>query len=128
MSSFIIKICGITSPEDAQVAVEAGATAIGLNFYPKSPRYIGLDRAREIAAAVPAHILKVGVFVNLPTVLHSKWGGRTPALGASPVSAASFPAGVLDILQLHGSASPVPGYRVWRACSAHNLPQPDPAI
>ena len=121
MRSFVIKICGITSPEDAQVAVEAGANAIGLNFYPKSPRYIGLERAREIAAILPAHILKVGIFVNLPTVLHSTWGGRKPALGASP-------AGLLDVFQLHGSDIPLPGYRIWRACSAHNLPIPDPAV
>jgi phosphoribosylanthranilate isomerase len=116
MSSFVIKICGITSPRDAQIAVEAGANAIGLNFYPKSPRYISVEHAREIAASLPAHVLKVGVFATAP--------GEAGFLAGND----RFPAGVLDVLQLHGSAVPVPGYRLWRACSAHHLPIPDPAF
>jgi len=59
-----IKICGITSSEDARLAVSAGADAIGLNFYEPSPRYVAPDRAREIAAAMRHGVTKVGVFVN----------------------------------------------------------------
>ena len=47
-----VKICGITRVEDARAAIDAGADMIGLNFYAKTPRYIELDRAREIRAAV----------------------------------------------------------------------------
>jgi phosphoribosylanthranilate isomerase len=63
---FTIKICGITRPEDAEAAAAAGADAIGLNFYEKSPRYVDVDRARIIIAAVPPGVVKVGVFVNAP--------------------------------------------------------------
>jgi phosphoribosylanthranilate isomerase len=61
---FRVKICGITNVEDAIVAVEAGADAIGLNFYEGSPRLVGVDRAREICDAVSNRVLRVGVFVN----------------------------------------------------------------
>jgi phosphoribosylanthranilate isomerase len=58
-----VKVCGITNPEDARVAADAGADAIGLVFA-QSPRRISLERAREIAAALPEGVLKVGVFVD----------------------------------------------------------------
>jgi phosphoribosylanthranilate isomerase len=61
---FTIKICGITRPEDALAVAAAGADAIGLNFYAKSARAIGIKRAREIIAALPPAIVKVGLFVN----------------------------------------------------------------
>jgi phosphoribosylanthranilate isomerase len=61
---FRIKICGITSVEDALLAADAGADAIGLNFYERSPRYVTAERAKEICAALPAGVAKVGVFVN----------------------------------------------------------------
>ena len=59
-----VKICGITRVEDARAAIDAGADMIGLNFYAKTPRYIDLDRAREIRAAVGSRATVVGVFVN----------------------------------------------------------------
>ena len=60
-----IKICGITSVEDAALALEAGADAIGLNFYPPSPRCISVEKAAEIRAKIPANIPVSGVFVNV---------------------------------------------------------------
>ena len=62
----LIKICGITNLEDAKLAVEAGADAVGFVFYEKSPRYVSPESAREIAAELPDTIDKVGVFVGEP--------------------------------------------------------------
>jgi phosphoribosylanthranilate isomerase len=59
-----VKVCGICRPEDAQLAVELGASAIGFVFWPDSPRYVEPDRARQIAAALPQGVITVGVFVN----------------------------------------------------------------
>jgi phosphoribosylanthranilate isomerase len=59
-----VKICGLTSVEDARVCVEAGADALGLNFAAASPRCVSIERARAIVAAVPPHVLCVGVFVD----------------------------------------------------------------
>jgi phosphoribosylanthranilate isomerase len=58
-----VKVCGIKEPEDARVAAEAGADAIGLVFT-GSPRRVDVERAHEIAAALPEGVLKVGVFVD----------------------------------------------------------------
>ncbi|HEX3697460.1 MAG TPA: phosphoribosylanthranilate isomerase [Polyangia bacterium] len=61
----LIKICGVTTPADAALAAHAGAGAIGVNLWPGSKRYVGDHAAaRAVLAAVPAGVLKVGVFVN----------------------------------------------------------------
>jgi len=72
----ILKVCGITNQADADAAVEGGATAIGFNFYPRSPRYIEPERAAEIST--PAGVRRVGVFVNesrarVEEVAHIAW-------------------------------------------------------
>ena len=59
-----VKICGITRELDARVVVASGADAIGLVFYPESPRYIQIDQAQTIAAAVAPFVTLVGLFVN----------------------------------------------------------------
>src|SRR4029077_13769470 len=59
-----VKICGITRVEDAAAAAAHGADAIGLIFYPPSPRYGAPERARQIVAATPAFVSTVAVFVN----------------------------------------------------------------
>jgi phosphoribosylanthranilate isomerase len=61
---FRIKICGVTSAKDAQLIALAGADAIGLNFYPESPRYVDPSAADKIAAAISPKLARVGVFVN----------------------------------------------------------------
>ena len=96
----IVKVCGITSTEDAQAAITAGATAVGFNFYPKSPRYITAEKAAGIET--PEGVLRVGVFVNEPS----------DTLRAIARSA------TLDIVQLHGDEPPeaLPcDLRVWKA-------------
>lgn len=59
-----VKICGITSLVDGQTAVEAGADLVGFVFYPQSPRFVRIEEAAAISAALPAAVLRVGVFVN----------------------------------------------------------------
>ncbi|HVF03192.1 MAG TPA: phosphoribosylanthranilate isomerase [Rubrobacteraceae bacterium] len=83
------KVCGITTPREGTFAAESGADAIGLVFA-ESPRRISVEEAREIAAALPEGILKVGVFVN-----------------AEPAEVLRIARGVgLDYAQLHGDESP----------------------
>ena len=96
----MVKICGITNRDDALAAVEGGASALGFNFYPPSPRYIAPEPAQAILAVLPPGILKVGVFANEPAASVVLLAGQ---LG-------------LDIVQLHGESAEVPaGLRVWRA-------------
>jgi len=59
-----IKICGITRAADAKAAADAGADAIGLVFYPPSPRFLSIERAREIRDALPPFVQTVALFVN----------------------------------------------------------------
>ncbi|OHB69767.1 MAG: hypothetical protein A2V70_16860 [Planctomycetes bacterium RBG_13_63_9] len=90
---FCIKICGVTTVDDARAVVEAGADAVGLNFYPKSPRCIGLDQARRIIAALPDNpdeMAKVGLFVN----------------AAAEDVCRTFDQLGLDLIQLHGDEPP----------------------
>jgi phosphoribosylanthranilate isomerase len=84
-----VKVCGITNPGDAQFAVEAGADALGLVFA-ESPRQVSVEQAREVVAALPDGVLKVGVFVN-----------------AEPKEVLRIASEVgLDYAQLHGDESP----------------------
>jgi phosphoribosylanthranilate isomerase len=59
-----VKICGLTRTTDVQAAAEAGADAIGLVFYPPSPRFLQIEQARELRRAVPAFVSAVALFVN----------------------------------------------------------------
>lgn len=87
---FRVKICGITTVDDATLVAQAGADAIGLNFYPRSPRWLAPDRAEAVARAVPPSVVKVGLFVNAP---------------AEEVCA-TFDRLGLDLIQLHGDEPP----------------------
>ena len=59
-----VKICGITTVEDARLAADLGASAIGMVFWPDSPRFVEAARAREIVEALPPFVMAVGVFVD----------------------------------------------------------------
>lgn len=83
---FHVKICGVTDPDDARLAAAAGADAIGINFVPGSPRRLDVAAARGVVAAIPAHVLKVGVFA-----------GAMPADMLRVVREIG-----LDVVQLHG--------------------------
>jgi len=61
-----IKICGVTTADDARLAADSGADAVGLNFYPKSPRFVTPTQAAAIVRALPAFTAPVGVFVGMP--------------------------------------------------------------
>ena len=69
MSQLFVKVCGITRLQDAELAVELGATALGFIFWPRSPRYVAPEHAREIVRQLPATATKVGVFVDEPIEL-----------------------------------------------------------
>jgi len=81
-----VKVCGVTRPEDARMLVRAGVDAVGIVFYPPSPRAVDLDLAQEILSQVPAFVTLVGLFVD-----------PSPDLVESTLSAVN-----LDTLQFHG--------------------------
>jgi phosphoribosylanthranilate isomerase len=86
----LVKICGIRTPEDGALAVEAGADALGFVFWFMSPRKVTPAQAAAIASALPAAVLRVGVFVDAP---------RDEMLRISEAVG-------LDLLQLHGEEPP----------------------
>jgi tryptophan synthase beta chain len=86
----LVKICGLTSPEDAQLAVEAGADAVGFVFWFMSPRRVAPDRAAAIARELPRSVLRVGVFVD---TARDEMARVADTVG-------------LDLLQLHGDEPP----------------------
>jgi phosphoribosylanthranilate isomerase len=90
VSRLFVKICGLTTPQDALAAAEAGADAVGLVFWAGSPRAVTVEEARAISDALPPFVLRVGVFVD-----------------ASPDEMArAADAARLDLLQLHGEEPP----------------------
>ena len=76
-----VKICGITRVEDALAAARAGADAIGLVFYPPSPRFLSIERARELRDALPPFVQTVALFVNADAAQVAQVIGRAhPAM------------------------------------------------
>ena len=94
----MIKVCGITRREDAEAAVEAGASALGFIFYAKSPRYVTPSTAAALGEGLK-NILKVGVFVD-----------ESPAAIESVMRSAR-----LDVAQIYGKTYPEKVKRVWKA-------------
>jgi phosphoribosylanthranilate isomerase len=114
MTPMQIKICGITNIKDARVCTELGASMIGLNFYPQSPRYIEPRVARRIVEVIPRSVQAVGVFVDMT---------------ADEVRSIANTAGIRSV-QLHGDFSPetcrqlAREFRVIRAFCTHARFQP----
>lgn len=94
-----VKICGITREQDAAAAVEHGADAIGLVFYPSSPRHVKIERAAAICRELPAFVTSVALFVDAP---------------ADDIARVVDEVGV-DLLQFHGQESA-------DYCSQHRRP------
>jgi len=94
-----IKICGITRPEDALTAAKAGVDAIGLVFYPKSPRAVTIEQAQAICAVLPPFVSVVALFVD------AEHFEVEDVLAVVPV----------DLLQFHGSEPPA-------QCQAYSRP------
>ena len=86
-----VKICGITRWEDAQLAVELGATALGFNFYPPSPRYIDPAAARAIILKLPPLITPVGIFANESDGEHVARVARESRVRAVQLHGPQFP-------------------------------------
>lgn len=86
----LVKICGVTTPEDARRAVDLGADLLGLNFHPPSPRCLTLEQAAEIAEEVRGGVTLVGVFVHHSVREIERIDGHTG----------------LDLIQLHGEPDP----------------------
>ncbi|MCY1280179.1 N-(5'-phosphoribosyl)anthranilate isomerase [compost metagenome] len=99
MSAVRIKICGITRIEDALAAVAAGADAIGLVFYARSPRAVTPAQAKAIVAALPPFVTSVGLFVDMPRAELQQLLAEVP----------------LDLLQFHGDETP-------EDCAGHGRP------
>jgi phosphoribosylanthranilate isomerase len=85
-----IKLCGLTHPEDIRAAVAAGADAIGLVFYPPSPRHVSAEQAARLLQELPAFISSVGLFVN------ADLDQVRQVLATAPIS----------MLQFHGDETP----------------------
>jgi phosphoribosylanthranilate isomerase len=94
-----VKICGITRPEDGAIATKLGADAIGLVFYPPSPRFVDPETAQRIVAALPPLVTVVGLFVNAEPAAVQAVLNRVP----------------LHLLQFHGDEEP-------EECAAFGLP------
>jgi phosphoribosylanthranilate isomerase len=90
VNKLFVKICGITRPQDAELAAGLGASALGLVFWPNSPRCVSVEMAKTVVSNVPANVLKIGVFVDQ---------------AADDVMRVMDDVG-LDVAQLHGHESP----------------------
>lgn len=87
---FRIKICGITTVDDARMVARSGADALGLNFHPKSPRFVQPEQARGVVRSLPSQVAKVGLFVN----------------ASERDVCQTFDELGLDLIQLHGDEPP----------------------
>lgn len=105
-----IKICGVTTVDDAVLAAELGASAIGLVFWPGSPRFVEMAQAKAIVAALPPFVSAIGVFVDQPE--HAANVAREVGLGAvqfhgdeMPGSYRAFPVRVIKAVTVRDASA-----------------------
>jgi phosphoribosylanthranilate isomerase len=103
MGQIRVKICGVRTPGDVQACADSGAAYIGLNFFPRSPRYVTPEVARVLALAAPPGLAKVALTVDADDALLDALVGAMP----------------LDMLQLHGHETPA---RVAEVRARYGLP------
>jgi phosphoribosylanthranilate isomerase len=109
MSRVDIKICGLSTLEAIDAALKGGASHVGLNFFPKSPRYVSPDQAEALSRQIPSAVKSVGIFVDPDDAV---------------IEAAAMRAG-LDVIQLHGKETPEraaqlkarTGLEIWKVIS-----------
>jgi phosphoribosylanthranilate isomerase len=99
-----VKICGITRAEDAAICVEAGVDALGFNFWPGSKRHVQPEQARDIAAALPPGVLRVGVFVHAAPA-EVREVVRRVGLGAVQLHGDEDPADYRDVVVAYRNGS-----------------------
>jgi phosphoribosylanthranilate isomerase len=100
----MVKICGITNRADALAAVEAGADALGFNFWTGSPRHVEPQEAARIIADLPPRVLRVGVFVDPAAAMMETVASETG----------------IGIAQVHGTFDRAPAFVLWQALPANS--------
>jgi phosphoribosylanthranilate isomerase len=105
-----VKICGVTTPEDARAVAMLGADAVGLNFYPQSPRHVNMDRVAAVLDALPPFVEAVGICVHSPsaeTILEYAWFPRLHVLQwhGQPREPASLPRPLIAAFSVSGPTS-----------------------
>jgi len=90
MANIAVKICGLTTSEDLAAAVEAGTRYVGFNFFPKSPRYVDLEKAAQLASETPVGVAKVALVVDATDAFLDDLTARV----------------AIDMIQLHGQETP----------------------
>ena len=103
MPNIAVKICGLTTSEDLAAAVEAGTRYVGFNFFPKSPRYVDIGQATQLASEVPFGVAKVALVVDETDLFLDELTSTV----------------AIDMLQLHGKETPA---RVAEIKARYGLP------
>jgi phosphoribosylanthranilate isomerase len=111
-----VKICGITTWEDARLSIDLGASALGFNFYPLSPRAISPADAWSIVRRLPPFVEAVGVFVNWPPLVVAALA-RAVRLGSVQLHGAESPAEVAELGRKHRVIKAIQVKRGFRAAS-----------
>src|SRR6266851_4487116 len=111
-----VKICGITAWDDARLSIDLGASALGFNFYPSSPRAISPADAWKIIRRLPPFVEAVGVFVNWPPLVVNALA-RALRLGSVQLHGAGSPGEVAELARKHQVIKAVQVNRGFRVAS-----------